>query len=1366
MTTFLSPGPNYCLPVLVPTDIPAVGRHCPVRQLLALVLLLVLLGAAGRVQAQATVPFSCDGAFYQVRANNVATASDFYRIRRGTTFSEVKQYNIPVVLNCLAFNKADGYYYALQKVANGAAASVYKLGQTGYTNLGPVASLPTFYYSAGVIDGNGTYYVQRGTNPAGGTTNGLLQKITITPAAAAGGASTLSYGGSLQMRQSGNAFDPIAFGDLAYNPINNLLYNVGFADYYYTINPSALAGTNNTSTYGNETTRTTGVGSAFFDALGNFYVYGNGTVGTANSGSFYLISPTTASFSKTLINNATPTGESDGASCAFPDQRLDVVQELTSVVPFSAGVFDITYTVRVNNPGSIDAPNVQVTAFGGPGAGTSFPGATSVSAPVAVVVSGGLPGTAANASFTGTGDNSGIPYTANLLDGDATLGFGQSATITYTLRVTYPTNSVPGTAQQNTVYATTTSNSPNIGYRNIGGTLVPPPDLLAADASTNGAIFPVNSNADTPSPTPVTFTRAIYGTVFEDVNYGGGAGRSQGASQGVGRGNVRVELYTVTAGVATYTTATNTSAVVGSVGEYAFTAPTTVLTSGGKYIVRVVNSSVTSSRPGSTAVLRGVQTYVYNDVNRVGGENPNREDAGDGSGSVAITALTVSAPAGGTFGSIAQSQAQVTLSDIAASPAVNVDFGFNFDAVVNTNNSGQGSLRQFIINSNTLTNAGLAQAGLPVGKEYALFMLSDGIASGNGLRSSVKSTNYSLKDKTFTISPFALPEISDDNTAVDGKLQSNQTGENVGVTSNTTGAEVVLDFSTSTQGGFTVTGANTRIASVNVKNAGVAAGSRSLNLTPTLADGAAIVVSGAGTTGTVITDITGQNNTIATVLLQGGATGVTVSRSVLRAARSVAAVANVSTANDGAGIILSNASGNTITDNVINDNNGYGIELTGAGTNSSDGNTISLNKIGTNGGGTNASKDAGISITLGNNNLISGNTISGSSGDAIVALPGTSGNRFTQNVTDANATTGGNGQLAIDLSAINNLNGDDVSLNANGKTAGSGANGLLNFPVFTQATVNGGKLYVTGYVKAGALLELFVASADPSKFGEGVKYLFSATEGSALDTDPRTANYNSVNGLPANSPTQGSETGVNRFTFAIAISGTDAASLASNKLTATATVLNTVNGLEVGNTSEFSALIAVLNNNTPLPVELSEFTAKALNNADARLDWRTASEKNNDHFDVERSLNGTDFVQIGQVRGQGMSSTPTAYALTDAGIGPKAQKLVYYRLKQVDTDGTATYSPVRTVTFTKTATAASIGLWPNPATGSTLLDLSLMPTGSYEMNVLDATGRVVLRAVREASQPQALDLSTLASGFYLVRVSGQSLTLTKRLIKE
>jgi hypothetical protein len=187
----------------------------------------------------------------------------------------------------------------------------------------------------------------------------------------------------------------------------------------------------------------------------------------------------------------------------------------------------------------------------------------------------------------------------------------------------------------------------------------------------------------------------------------------------------------------------------------------------------------------------------------------------------------------------------------------------------------------------------------------------------------------------------------------------------------------------------------------------------------------------------------------------------------------------------------------------------------------------------------------------------------------------------------------------------------------------------------------------------------------------------------------------------------------------------------------------------------------------PLPVELTAFVATA-KNLDALLTWNTASEKSNDHFDVERSLNGTDFVKIDEVKGQGSSTSATDYTRTDAGIGAKANGLVYYRLKQVDTDGTSTYSPVRSVRFGKVVPA--IALFPNPATTATNLDLTALPAGSYQVSVLDAAGREVLHTTLDAGLAHALQLNTIASGSYTLLVrgtnGGQVVNLTKRLIKE
>lgn len=177
----------------------------------------------------------------------------------------------------------------------------------------------------------------------------------------------------------------------------------------------------------------------------------------------------------------------------------------------------------------------------------------------------------------------------------------------------------------------------------------------------------------------------------------------------------------------------------------------------------------------------------------------------------------------------------------------------------------------------------------------------------------------------------------------------------------------------------------------------------------------------------------------------------------------------------------------------------------------------------------------------------------------------------------------------------------------------------------------------------------------------------------------------------------------------------------------------------------------------PLPVELAAFTAQAAAGRNAQLNWTTASELHNAYFDVERSLDGTQFEKIGRLTGQGSKTSATSYAFTDTGIGQRATGAVYYRLRQVDTDGTATFSPVRTVRFDGAAVAtAAARLYPNPAQASSSLDLSELPaTASYQVRLLDATGTQAQGLTAAGGQVQPLALDALRPGLYTVLVTGQ-----------
>ena len=272
----------------------------------------------------------------------------------------------------------------------------------------------------------------------------------------------------------------------------------------------------------------------------------------------------------------------------------------------------------------------------------------------------------------------------------------------------------------------------------------------------------------------------ITGTIFEDVNYGGGAGRDLISSSGVNRPNVRVELYDSTgAFIAADTTDSN--------GLYQFTSG---IIDGQTYSVRIVNNTVTSSRTlnagHTTADTVAVQTYRYDPdettpaiTDEVGGVQPALVDSDSNTTSANLSTLT------------AQSLSTFTVSGTTNG----VDFGFNFDTIVNTNDSGQGSLRQFINNSNALDNTGLAQDlpasitapldkdGNPViltDYETSIFMIPDPnndsrvtAGTGTGQINLSNSPSDGGIGSAFVIDiSSVLTHITDQFTAVDGRSQS------------------------------------------------------------------------------------------------------------------------------------------------------------------------------------------------------------------------------------------------------------------------------------------------------------------------------------------------------------------------------------------------------------------------------------------------------------------------------------------------------------------------------------------------------------------------------------------------------------------
>jgi hypothetical protein len=172
--------------------------------------------------------------------------------------------------------------------------------------------------------------------------------------------------------------------------------------------------------------------------------------------------------------------------------------------------------------------------------------------------------------------------------------------------------------------------------------------------------------------------------------------------------------------------------------------------------------------------------------------------------------------------------------------------------------------------------------------------------------------------------------------------------------------------------------------------------------------------------------------------------------------------------------------------------------------------------------------------------------------------------------------------------------------------------------------------------------------------------------------------------------------------------------------------------------------LASTNGQNPLPITLINFTAKP-EGTYVRLDWSTASERNNDFFTVERSADGILFSPVLSVPGAGYSDLPLSYSDLDRA---PLMGVSYYRLRQTDYDGTSTLSPVVSVVMGRSIDRP-LNLF---VAHGQLNALHGFPAGSrYEL--LDMTGRLIGAGAVQQEGSLSIPLPALQSGAYLLRLT-------------
>jgi len=185
-----------------------------------------------------------------------------------------------------------------------------------------------------------------------------------------------------------------------------------------------------------------------------------------------------------------------------------------------------------------------------------------------------------------------------------------------------------------------------------------------------------------------------------------------------------------------------------------------------------------------------------------------------------------------------------------------------------------------------------------------------------------------------------------------------------------------------------------------------------------------------------------------------------------------------------------------------------------------------------------------------------------------------------------------------------------------------------------------------------------------------------------------------------------------------------------------------------------------------VPVELTSFAANRLE-GNVQLQWQTATEKNNSGFDIERKTESTDFVNVGFVKGNGTTTNTSSYTFVDKNAG--ATTAYAYRLKQVDFDGTVSYSKVVNVSAGEIPSVFALAQnYPNPFNPTTSINYSLPQSGVVTLAIFNSLGQKVKDVVsgfQEAgSHTVHISASDLSSGTYIYKISVNGLSLTKKMV--
>lgn len=180
-----------------------------------------------------------------------------------------------------------------------------------------------------------------------------------------------------------------------------------------------------------------------------------------------------------------------------------------------------------------------------------------------------------------------------------------------------------------------------------------------------------------------------------------------------------------------------------------------------------------------------------------------------------------------------------------------------------------------------------------------------------------------------------------------------------------------------------------------------------------------------------------------------------------------------------------------------------------------------------------------------------------------------------------------------------------------------------------------------------------------------------------------------------------------------------------------------------------------------LPVEMIDFDARRTSKK-VNLSWQTASEHNNDGFQIQRSSDSRNWEMLSFVPGKGTTQESQSYTYTDE---HPLLGMNYYRLLQLDFDGRSEYSKVVGIELENSD--GHVQLFPNPSDGDLSLALDLEYIGEATFTLSDCTGRrlkTLMLSLDGGISSHKIDLGGMPAGIYMAMVQAGAKTWQQRLV--